>query len=85
MCVRLLFALSDEDLSAAPFNIKNESHRQIILEELHRLKQRRVSLNLWQYKVSVCVCVHVCVCVSVCVSVCVCVCVCVSVSVSVCV
>ncbi|KAF4117987.1 bifunctional apoptosis regulator-like isoform X2 [Onychostoma macrolepis] len=47
---RLLFALSDEDLSAAPFNIENQSHRQIILEELHRLKQRRVSLNLWQYK-----------------------------------
>ncbi|XP_059410967.1 bifunctional apoptosis regulator-like isoform X2 [Carassius carassius] len=47
---RLLFALSDDDLSAAPFNIRNESHRQIILEELHRLRQRRVSLNLWQYK-----------------------------------
>ncbi|XP_052402790.1 bifunctional apoptosis regulator isoform X4 [Carassius gibelio] len=47
---RLLFALSDEDLSAAPFSIRNESHRQIILEELHRLRQRRVSLNLWQYK-----------------------------------
>ncbi|KAF4117986.1 hypothetical protein G5714_000037 [Onychostoma macrolepis] len=47
---RLLFALSDEDLSAAPFNIENQSHRQIILEELHRLKETRVSLDLWQYK-----------------------------------
>lgn len=47
---RLLSSLSDEDLSAAPFKIKNPSHRQIILEELHRLRQRRVSLNLWQYK-----------------------------------
>ncbi|XP_042573455.1 bifunctional apoptosis regulator-like isoform X2 [Cyprinus carpio] len=46
---RLLFSLSDDDLSSAPFNIRNE-HRQIILEELHRLRQRRVSLNLWQYK-----------------------------------
>ncbi|XP_073697827.1 bifunctional apoptosis regulator-like [Garra rufa] len=48
--LRLLFALSDEDLSAAPFNIRNESHRRIILEELLRLRQRRVSQNLWQYK-----------------------------------
>uniref|UniRef100_A0A8C2F0X8 Bifunctional apoptosis regulator n=1 Tax=Cyprinus carpio TaxID=7962 RepID=A0A8C2F0X8_CYPCA len=48
--LRLLFSLSDDDLSAAPFSIRNESHRQIILEELHRLRQRRVSLNLWQYK-----------------------------------
>ncbi|RXN31736.1 bifunctional apoptosis regulator [Labeo rohita] len=47
---RLLFALSDEDLSAAPFSISSESHRRIILEELHRLKQRRVAPNLWQYK-----------------------------------
>ncbi|KAL1281605.1 hypothetical protein QQF64_000408 [Cirrhinus molitorella] len=47
---RLLIALSDEDLSAAPFSIENQSHRQIFLEELHRLKETRVSLNLWQYK-----------------------------------
>uniref|UniRef100_A0A8C1LMV2 Bifunctional apoptosis regulator n=1 Tax=Cyprinus carpio TaxID=7962 RepID=A0A8C1LMV2_CYPCA len=47
---RLLFSLSDDDLSSAPFNIEKQSHRQIILEELHRLRQRRVSLNLWQYK-----------------------------------
>uniref|UniRef100_A0A8C1YPU4 Bifunctional apoptosis regulator n=1 Tax=Cyprinus carpio TaxID=7962 RepID=A0A8C1YPU4_CYPCA len=47
---RLLFSLSDDDLSAAPYNIEKQSHRQIILEELHRLRQRRVSLNLWQYK-----------------------------------
>ncbi|XP_048015142.1 bifunctional apoptosis regulator-like [Megalobrama amblycephala] len=47
---RTLSALSDEDLSATPFSIRNQSHRRIILEELHRLKERRVSLNLWQYK-----------------------------------
>uniref|UniRef100_A0A672KWE4 Bifunctional apoptosis regulator n=1 Tax=Sinocyclocheilus grahami TaxID=75366 RepID=A0A672KWE4_SINGR len=47
---RLLSALSDDDLSAAPFSIENQSHRQIILEERHRLRQHRVSLNLWQYK-----------------------------------
>uniref|UniRef100_A0A672KZ47 RING-type domain-containing protein n=1 Tax=Sinocyclocheilus grahami TaxID=75366 RepID=A0A672KZ47_SINGR len=48
--LRLLSALSDDDLSAAPFSIENQSHRQIILEERHRLRQHRVSLNLWQYK-----------------------------------
>ncbi|XP_026121054.1 bifunctional apoptosis regulator-like [Carassius auratus] len=48
--LRLDITSIDEDLSAAPFSIRNESHRQIILEELHRLRQRRVSLNLWQYK-----------------------------------
>uniref|UniRef100_A0A673HK57 SAM domain-containing protein n=2 Tax=Sinocyclocheilus rhinocerous TaxID=307959 RepID=A0A673HK57_9TELE len=47
---RLLSALSDDDLSAAPFSIENQSHRQIILEELHKLKETSVSLNLWQYK-----------------------------------
>ncbi|XP_050959485.1 bifunctional apoptosis regulator [Labeo rohita] len=47
---RLLSALSNEDLSVAPFSIENQSHRQIILEELHRLKGTRVSLNFWQYK-----------------------------------
>ncbi|XP_059410968.1 bifunctional apoptosis regulator-like isoform X3 [Carassius carassius] len=47
---RLLSSLSDDDLFAAPFSIKNPSHRQIILEELHRLRETRVSLNLWQYK-----------------------------------
>uniref|UniRef100_A0A671NB54 Uncharacterized protein n=1 Tax=Sinocyclocheilus anshuiensis TaxID=1608454 RepID=A0A671NB54_9TELE len=47
----LLSALSDDDLSAAPFSIENQSHRQIILEELHKLKETSVSLNLWQYKV----------------------------------
>uniref|UniRef100_A0A672KZ76 RING-type domain-containing protein n=1 Tax=Sinocyclocheilus grahami TaxID=75366 RepID=A0A672KZ76_SINGR len=49
--LRLLSALSDDKLSAAPFSIENQSHRQIILEELHKLKETSVSLNLWQYKV----------------------------------
>ncbi|XP_043117279.1 bifunctional apoptosis regulator-like isoform X2 [Puntigrus tetrazona] len=31
-------------------SIKSQSHRQILLEELHRLKETRVSPNLWQYK-----------------------------------
>ncbi|XP_048051566.1 bifunctional apoptosis regulator-like isoform X2 [Megalobrama amblycephala] len=47
---RSLSALSDEDLSAAPFMIENQSHRRIILEELHKLRALQVSLNLWQYK-----------------------------------
>ncbi|XP_043116380.1 bifunctional apoptosis regulator-like [Puntigrus tetrazona] len=47
---RLLFSVSDTDLSSAPFNIRNESHRQIILQEIHRLRQRRLSPSLWEYK-----------------------------------
>uniref|UniRef100_A0A8C2EYW9 SAM domain-containing protein n=1 Tax=Cyprinus carpio TaxID=7962 RepID=A0A8C2EYW9_CYPCA len=47
---RLRLSVSDDDLSAAPYNIEKQSHRQIILEELHRLRQRRVSLDRWQYK-----------------------------------
>ncbi|XP_039511264.1 bifunctional apoptosis regulator-like isoform X1 [Pimephales promelas] len=47
---RSLSALSDEDLSAAPFMIQNQAHRRIILEELHKLQQLRVTLNLWEYK-----------------------------------
>ncbi|XP_051747810.1 bifunctional apoptosis regulator-like isoform X4 [Ctenopharyngodon idella] len=49
---RSLSALSDEDLSAAPFMIENQSHRRIILEELHRLKETGVTRpqTLWEYK-----------------------------------
>ncbi|XP_067296569.1 bifunctional apoptosis regulator-like isoform X2 [Pseudorasbora parva] len=47
---RLLSAFSDDDLSAAPFMIESQSHRRIFLEELHKLKELRVSLNLWEYK-----------------------------------
>ncbi|ROL08896.1 Bifunctional apoptosis regulator [Anabarilius grahami] len=49
---RSLSALSDEDLSAAPFMIEIQSHRRIILEELHRLKETGVTRpqTLWEYK-----------------------------------
>ncbi|XP_067247310.1 bifunctional apoptosis regulator-like isoform X1 [Chanodichthys erythropterus] len=49
---RSLSALSNEDLSAAPFMIENRSHRRIILEELHRLKETGVTRpqTLWEYK-----------------------------------
>ncbi|XP_051747814.1 bifunctional apoptosis regulator-like isoform X6 [Ctenopharyngodon idella] len=49
---RSLSALSDKDLSAAPFMIEIQSHRQIILEELHRLKKTGVTRpqTFWKYK-----------------------------------
>ncbi|XP_067247306.1 bifunctional apoptosis regulator-like isoform X2 [Chanodichthys erythropterus] len=49
---RSLSALSNEDLSAAPFMIENRSHRRFILEELHRLKKTRVTRpqTFWEYK-----------------------------------
>ncbi|XP_077093950.1 bifunctional apoptosis regulator-like [Siphateles boraxobius] len=46
---RSLSALRDEDLCAAPFMIQNQAHRRIILEELHKLNELRVTLNLWEY------------------------------------
>lgn len=49
----LLAHLRDKELSAAPFNVKNPSHRQIILEEIQEIKALKVKLpqNLWEYKV----------------------------------
>uniref|UniRef100_A0A8C1JM40 Bifunctional apoptosis regulator n=1 Tax=Cyprinus carpio TaxID=7962 RepID=A0A8C1JM40_CYPCA len=48
----LLAHLRDKELSAAPFNVKNPSHRQIILEEIQEIKALKVKLpqNLWEYK-----------------------------------
>uniref|UniRef100_A0A9J7X2P3 RING-type domain-containing protein n=1 Tax=Cyprinus carpio carpio TaxID=630221 RepID=A0A9J7X2P3_CYPCA len=50
--LRLLAHLGDKELSAAPFNVKNPSHRQIILEEIQEIKALKVKLpqNLWGYK-----------------------------------
>ncbi|XP_052409666.1 bifunctional apoptosis regulator isoform X3 [Carassius gibelio] len=49
----LLAHLRDEDLSAAPFNVNNPSHRQVILEEIQKIKELKVKQpqNLWEYKV----------------------------------
>ncbi|XP_043093267.1 bifunctional apoptosis regulator-like isoform X3 [Puntigrus tetrazona] len=44
--------LRDEELSAFPFHVKNPSHRQVILEEIRKIKDHKVKLpqNLWEYK-----------------------------------
>ncbi|CAM4557629.1 unnamed protein product [Leuciscus chuanchicus] len=48
----LLARLRDEELSAAPFRVENPSHRQIILDEIQKIKELKVKLpqNLWEYK-----------------------------------
>ncbi|XP_043092031.1 bifunctional apoptosis regulator-like [Puntigrus tetrazona] len=48
----LLAHLRDEELSAFPFHVKNPSHRQVILEEIRKIKDHKVKLpqNLWEYK-----------------------------------
>ncbi|KAI2645194.1 Bifunctional apoptosis regulator [Labeo rohita] len=48
----LLAHLRDEELSAAPFKINNPSHRQVILEEIQKIKELKVKLpqNIWEYK-----------------------------------
>ncbi|XP_048036290.1 bifunctional apoptosis regulator-like [Megalobrama amblycephala] len=48
----LLARLRDEELSAAPFRVENPSHRQVILDEVQKIKELKVKLpqNLWEYK-----------------------------------
>ncbi|XP_019350339.1 bifunctional apoptosis regulator isoform X2 [Alligator mississippiensis] len=49
---RLLLTLTDEELTKAPYNIQNNSHRKAILMELEHVKTLGVKppQNLWEYK-----------------------------------
>ncbi|XP_065114247.1 bifunctional apoptosis regulator-like isoform X2 [Paramisgurnus dabryanus] len=48
----LLAHLRDEELSAAPFRVENPSHRQVMLDEIQKIKELKVKQpqNLWEYK-----------------------------------
>ncbi|KAL1276460.1 hypothetical protein QQF64_036083 [Cirrhinus molitorella] len=48
----LLAHLRDEELSATPFKINNIAHRQVILEEIQKIKELKVKppQNIWEYK-----------------------------------
>nr|XP_055038089.1 bifunctional apoptosis regulator-like isoform X2 [Misgurnus anguillicaudatus] len=46
----LLSRVRDEELSAAPFRIENPSHRQVMLNEIQKIKELKLQQNLWEYK-----------------------------------
>ncbi|XP_037546302.1 bifunctional apoptosis regulator [Nematolebias whitei] len=49
---RLLLMLGDEELLKSPFNIENQTHRQVVVAELEKVKILGVKSpqNLWEYK-----------------------------------
>ncbi|XP_063171078.1 bifunctional apoptosis regulator [Candoia aspera] len=49
---RLLLTLTDEEVTKAPYQVENSSHRRAIMTELERVKMLGVKppQNLWEYK-----------------------------------